>query len=419
MVKLLQLTPVSIAQPRSGVQLRNYHIAQQLARSFEVTHIGFFKSDEPVADIHSSGPVRIVPILRDRQYTFGKLLRGLIGPTPAAILNYYNAAMTSALQRELETGDYDIVQLEGVEVAGYLDLVQKSPKRPRCISMDWHTIESETLLRHAEHAATPFHRAYVRRSAKQVEVIERRLLRELDLHIAMSEREKALMLSVNPKANIVVAENGVDADYYISQLPECKKRSDWAERRRVLYVGAMDYNANVNAMLYFAEQVWPQLHREFPELILTIVGRNPVPKVRELAKQEGIEVTGTVPDVRPYYAEAFVTVVPLLSGGGTRLKIPESMAAGIPVVSTTLGAEGLQVHPEIDCLIADSPVAFCSQVGRLRKDFSLWQKLATAGRGLARNTYDWGATCYELPGHYFNLLNPAHTNSAGKQHSVG
>jgi glycosyltransferase involved in cell wall biosynthesis len=151
----------------------------------------------------------------------------------------------------------------------------------------------------------------------------------------------------------------------------------------------MDYHANVDAAVYFARDIWPLVYQRDSELRFTIVGRSPTPEVLALRSLPGVEVTGTVPDVRPYYREAVAVVVPLRVGGGTRLKILEAMAAGVPVVSTTLGAEGLDVEPGRDLLTADSPAAIADAIASLRDLPSQWRQLSDAGRTLVARTYDW------------------------------
>ncbi|HVF91170.1 MAG TPA: glycosyltransferase, partial [Blastocatellia bacterium] len=162
-------------------------------------------------------------------------------------------------------------------------------------------------------------------------------------------------------------------------------------RNRVVFVGSMDYHANVDAAVCFAREAWPALRERNPELVFTIVGRNPAPEVRALARIPGVEVTGTVGDVRPYYRDALAEVVPLRIGGGSRLKILEAMAAGVPVVSTRLGAEGLAVIDDRNILLADSAEGQRRAILSLFEDRALWQRLAHEGRVLVRSRYDWSA----------------------------
>jgi len=161
----------------------------------------------------------------------------------------------------------------------------------------------------------------------------------------------------------------------------------------------MDYHANIDGAVSFAHDVWPGLRGRHSELIFTIVGRDPAPEVRALATHPGIEVTGTVDDVRPSYRDALAAVVPLKTGGGSRLKILEAMAAGVPVVSTTLGAEGLDVHDGKDILMADTNEQMAEKIVSLIESEELRQRLRAAGRALVSERYDWsrlGASLFEV-----------------------
>jgi glycosyltransferase involved in cell wall biosynthesis len=160
----------------------------------------------------------------------------------------------------------------------------------------------------------------------------------------------------------------------------------------------MAYHANIEAAVWFAHSVWPRLREHFPHWKLTIVGYNPAPAVLALRELKNVEVTGTVEDVRPYYGEAVAALVPLRIGGGTRLKILEAMAAGAPVVSTSLGAEGLAVSSGKELLIANREEDWLPHLQSLMENSQLRKNLVTAGRELVRARYDWealGARLYE------------------------
>jgi glycosyltransferase involved in cell wall biosynthesis len=166
----------------------------------------------------------------------------------------------------------------------------------------------------------------------------------------------------------------------------------------------MDYHANIDGALNFAREVWPQVRERQPNLVFTIVGRDPPPEVRELERMPGIEVTGTVADVRPYYREALVAVVPLNVGGGSRLKILEAMAAGTPVVSTTLGAEGLEVRSGENILIADRKEQLVAAILSVVENESQRRGLQAGGRALISDRYDWSRLGLSLFAAYEELL---------------
>ena len=164
-----------------------------------------------------------------------------------------------------------------------------------------------------------------------------------------------------------------------------------AERKRVLFVGSMDYHPNIEGVQFFCREVWPEIRRRRPELRFTIVGSKPVEAVRALAQQEGVEVTGTVESVAPYYGEAAVVVVPLFEGGGTRLKVVEAMAAGVPVISTAMGAEGIAARDGEDLVLVSADGDWAGQVCGILEDEERWKRIGGNGRKLAETSYDWKA----------------------------
>ena len=168
------------------------------------------------------------------------------------------------------------------------------------------------------------------------------------------------------------------------------------DRRDLVFMGRMDYHANVDAALFFAKKIWPLLRARRPELRFLVVGAQPAKAVLALRELAGVTVTGTVDDVRPFYRGALAAVVPLRVGGGTRLKVLEAMAAGTPVISTTLGAEGLAVTAGKDILIADSAEAIADTVASLRPESHEWQSLVTNARTLVQTQYDWSVTTEPL-----------------------
>jgi polysaccharide biosynthesis protein PslH len=265
------------------------------------------------------------------------------------------------------------------------------------LACDWHNMESEVMHRYAGQAAGPLRRLYARRTARQLERVERELLPRCDLHTVVSRREQEALVGRVPGTRVAVVENGVDAAWFA-------EAAESAPRRRVVFVGSMDYWPNIDAAVYFAREVWPGIRARCRELRFTVVGRAPGPQVTALAALPGVEVTGTVSDVRPFYCEAVAAVVPLRSGGGTRLKIVEAMAAGVPVISTTLGAEGLEAVPGRDFALADSAEDFEKWVAALASCPAEFERFRDRGRDLVNARYDWTRIGGALASLYLTML---------------
>lgn len=413
--RVLILGPYDIRNPTSGGELRSYHLARQLSRFLEVVYLCFRrdwggKLERQLLPGLGNQPMELWHLPRPRRYTPWKILRGWFGKTPLTLLNYSSRAMQEALRAVLDRGRFDFLHIEGVHMSGYLNEALCRSDRPLGVVADWHDVESELLYRYSRREKALPRRLYAARTVKKLRAAEISFLKRAHAHLAVSEDERRILLTFEPGAKIWVVENGVDAEYFAEALAPRQGRF------RVLFVGAMDYYANTDAVLWFAQQAWPLIRQ--PGLVFTVVGRSPTPAVRALADGQEVEVTGTVPDVRPYYREALVQVVPLRVGGGTRLKIPESMAAGVPVVTTALGAEGLRVRPGEHCLFAETPEQFRDAIRRLVHDAELWQRLSDTARDMARREYDWSVVCAPLREIYGGLAGRLEPPAAGRPGSA-
>ena len=192
------------------------------------------------------------------------------------------------------------------------------------------------------------------------------------------------MLKMTDRDRISVVPTGVDLKEYSAVATET---GDPQDNQVVLFLGSMDWEANIDGVDYFCRNIWQEVKTAVPAAKFCIVGRNPHPRVTRWTS-DSVEVTGRVESVLPYLRNAAVFVVPLRIGGGTRLKIYEAMAAGKAVVSTTVGAEGLDVHHGQDIVLADTEKAFAKAVIELLRDAELRRRLGEAAAQLAAR-YDW------------------------------
>jgi sugar transferase (PEP-CTERM/EpsH1 system associated) len=405
---VLQLAPRVCWPLDTGAKLRNYHLGRVLSEHAQVSLLAFVHDGEPFA-IPGNFYKRVLTVRREPGYTFTKLLRGVVGRTPLPLLNYTTDSMSQALEGLLAQSDFDIVQVESIHLMGYLPMIRAAQRRPLIIC-DWHNIESELMSRYREREGNLLRRAYAQRTARLMRNFEQRALDEFDAQITVSERDAERLRKLNSKARIFVIENGVDAPHYSDEQLEqahAVPRTKQVTRdspNRIVFVGSMNYHANVDGVVSFSREVWPRLRQRRPDLTFTIVGRDPSPEVRELESAPGLEVTGTVEDVRPYYREAIAAIVPLKVGGGSRLKILEAMAAGVPVISTTLGAEGLEVTHDENILIADTNEEMIEAIMRLLERPEDRKQLGGVGRTLVSNRYDWTTVGTNLFKTYQQLL---------------
>jgi polysaccharide biosynthesis protein PslH len=244
-----------------------------------------------------------------------------------------------------------------------------------------HNVESEIYGRDADVARNPFARAVWLNQRAKMERFERQVMRRVDTVVAVSERDGAFFRERLGIANIRVIPTAVDLDFY-SFAPRSSGGDVTSTGGRLVFTGSMDWRPNIDGLQWLMEEAWPRIVAASPASALVIVGRDPPRRLVAEAAQRGLAwtFTGVVDDVRPYVHAADVCIVPLRIGGGTRLKVYEAMALGCPVVSTTVGVEGLPLVPEEHYVRAERPEDFAAAVLRLLRDPELRQRLATAAR---------------------------------------
>jgi glycosyltransferase involved in cell wall biosynthesis len=290
--------------------------------------------------------------------------------------------MAEAISDVAKRKSFDVIHLDSIHLAGYLPLLRKTLPRARCV-LDWHNIESELMGRYAESTPSAARKFYAKLTARQMRGLENSMLRSCYGHVVCSAREREALQRRNSAGRIALAPNGVDTGYF-------SPHNGAGARNRLIFVGQMSYQPNADAVTWFVREVWPGIQARYSAFDLSIVGASPGPEVKALANNPRVEVTGTVPDIRPFYSDAYAAIVPLLTGGGTRLKILEAMAAGTPVISTRLGAEGLPVKDGREILFADSPKAWIEALEALSNE-ERRAALVKQARQLVVNQFDWDA----------------------------
>jgi len=383
----------------SGNRLRDYHLARELAKRASVTFVEMYHpGEEPSSPPNDCIFDEVVSLKKRPSYTPGKILRGMAGPSPFAVLNYFDTKSANQLATLLARGRFDTVQIEGIHLSGYLDVIKAAASRPSIV-VDWHNIESELMWRYSKNATFWPKRVIARRTAILLQRSEMMLLGGGETHTVVSDREQQKLLGWCPSARVNVIPNGVDTNFFsaslISDMQENAKSRTL--KPSILFVGAMDYHANIDGVTWFAHEIWPEIAARHPELEFIIVGRRPSAAVRALASQR-IRVTGTVDDVRRFYTSAVVVIAPLRVGGGTRLKILEAMAAGVPVVSTRLGAEGIGATPSLHLLLAENRAEMVAAIDQIA-DPQIRSRLVSAAREFVANRCDWtlvGEKLYQI-----------------------
>jgi len=302
----------------------------------------------------------------------------LPGRPPVTIAKYASRLLAQTLEQSARPGEYAAVHCDHLHMAQY---------RPCAPTLPWvldeHNVEHLILERLAAVQSNPIKRLVVADQARRVRRFEHEAVRGASRVLAVSANDVDALRRLGSSTPIEVVPNGVDTAQF-EPSPADPASSD------LVFTGSMDWWPNEDAARFFVQGVLPRIQRERAGVRLFIVGRAPTPAVRRLAESNpAVTVTGEVPDIRPYLRRAAVVVVPIRVGGGTRLKILEAMGAGRAVVSTTLGAEGIDCVPGEHISIADTPEALATAILTLLADPSRAARLAQSARRLVTDRYDW------------------------------
>ncbi len=391
-LRILVVSPQLPYPPSWGFGIRVYQLVRYLAERHEVTVLCYVRPNEVnhARSLSESCAVRAIPAPRGlfaakRRAQLASLLAGHSYRRQSV----RSEAMRSAIRRMCDAEQYDLIQVESSPMAWF------DPGRARLL-IDEHNIEYELLSRMGSSE-----RSAPRRLFNQIEFLklrreEQRSWRESDGTILTSEREAALVRHIVPNLPTTVVPNCVDAEYF-------QPAGGIVDDDGLVFTGIFNYRPNVDAVLYFAREILPRIRKLHPAAHLTVVGGS-VPSEISALQGPFIRVTGWVPDVRPFVEASAVVVVPLRMGSGTRLKVVEGLAMARPVVSTSIGAEGLSLKHGEHLQIADNPQEFAEQVVRLLRDPGLRQELGRAGRALVEAAYSWEIAGRRLEAFYARLL---------------
>jgi len=369
----------------SGKKIRTFQLLAPLAQRHETTYLCYAdqqREAEKLTRMAEAGfNVICVPPTNRFQTRLG-LAAGVVGnlcsPTPLVIRKHFSRRFDKAVSELIQRETFDIIHCEWTHYAVFLRKVCRVPR-----FLCSHNVECLPWRRFSEVQANPARRAALYLEWRKMKLFERRAISAFDHVSAVSETDARIMQSWFSADSVEVIPNAVDTHFYEGQ--DGPKEDDL-----LVYCASMDAWVNQDAANYFVKRILPEIHKYRPQTRVMIVGREPPDAIRRLACDRVI-VTGTVKDVRPLLAKATACIVPLRIAGGSRLKILEAFAAGLPVVSTSIGAEGLDVEPDRHLLIADKTTDFASACLQLLTDRPLRERLGKAGKSLAREKYDWSA----------------------------
>lgn len=370
--------------PHGGAKLRDLNTIRCLARDHSVLLLSLLWDP---AEREGLGPLRefcehvdTVSMGRSLHGRVAGVAEGVLAGRPLAASAFYRPAMACKIRRILASRPVHLVVFEQIYVAPYIDDVP-APRTARTV-LSLHNVAADQYRSMIGTSAGAASAALAIPKWLLMSRMERRYARRVDHCIVVSPREAGRLRRALPEASVSVVANGVDTR---AQRPLEEPEAGHV----LLFVGRMQYAPNADAVRHLCRRILPLVRRAVPDVRLDLVGEHPPDVVTRLAETEGIVVTGGVADVVPYYRRSRVAVVPLRAGGGTRLKILEAMALGRPVVSTSVGCEGLDVRDREHLLVADTPASFAAAVVELLGSPDLRARIARNARRLVESRYDW------------------------------
>ena len=389
-LKILFLTNRSPYPITDGQSRRTYNILKGLARRHDVSLLSLYESPkeiEPNSIHHLKEFCERVEMLLAPPKTVSigmatRLLMSIFSPEPYTIWRHYSQEYVDRVWACLKSTTFDVVHCDALPLA-YVMRGLRAPVRA-LTDHDVSYVKAERLAQQRRNVAV---KCFISYEAMKLKRLERRIFRHVDIGIAVSECDSQVLQALCPEGRFAVVENGVDTKAFTPN-------SDAVESDTLLWVGGFQHYPNYEAVRYLIEDIYPVIKRAKPQVKLYIVGGSvPASLMRLAVNDTSILFTGFVDDPVPFIQRAAVFVAPILSGGGTKLKVLEAMAAGKAIVSTSIGVEGIEGEDCEHFMVADTPEVFSLRVVSLMNDYALRARLGANARKRSVEKYDWEAIC--------------------------
>lgn len=404
-LNILYVSQLPASPPRFGAQARIHGLMTELARRHDLTAAVLVDDEFDIDECRTAmqtycSEVVLVPNPYSRAGTTKRLLqlRSLVSSQSFERLRVAVPAFQQALNQLLRSKRFDVVNLE-FPYLGHCDLRQAPPgqKVPPLV-VDSHEIAYDLARQFARTGSSLSRRLYAGANWRKLQRDELGTYGDADGVYLCSVADEQRVLDQVPRLRTAVIPNAADVEYF-----QPRPTDPAPDGQTVVYFGLLSTVPNIDGVIHFANDIWPRIAAANPKARCKIIGGRPPPSLQALAGPR-IELTGFVDDLRPHLAAAAAIVVPLRLGGGTRLKIVEGMAMGKAIVSTTLGAEGIEAVPGRDILVEDQPAAFADAVNRLLAEPDLAAAIGQSARRLAVERYSWSGAALALEGFYRQIL---------------
>ncbi len=399
-MRILLITDYLPYPPISGDTIRVYNLIKRISQQHEIYLLALFETPELVESIsHLLKFCRQVKVVNHEWPNpltcLPEMLVYYLKGWPLELRLLYSQQMADLIRRLTSESAFDIVQIEHSRLALYRENIDPNAHCASVLTFHNVAFDQSQRISQIERKLISSMRTWI--FARQLFKWEPSYAQKFDRCFVVSETERKALLGRNSHLKVDVIPNGTDTKKYrrleVSHGPPA-----------LLFIGSMNYAPCVDGAVYFCNQILPYVRKEFQDIQVWIVGASPSPDVVQLAGKN-ILVTGYVEDILPYYQVSTVSIVPLRAGGGTRLKILEAMALGRPVVSTTIGCEGLDVVDGQHLLIADKPDKFAKHIIRLLTEKALYDRIVDQARKLVVERYDWDAIAEQSLKAYNEVVN--------------
>jgi len=386
-MRILFLSQVLPYPVDAGPKMRSYFVLRHLVQKHEVTLLTFVRDTDRPQDIAHMAElcqaIHTVPMHRNRMRDIKFLGESLLTQKPFLIVRDQIPAMTDKIRQLVSSEPFDAIHVDQLWMAQYaLIAAQSAVSRPKLI-LDQHNAVHLIPQRLVDGERNPVKQRLMAREARLLTRYEAEICRRFD-HVVWVTEEDRLAVAALSKAN-------TNGQMPSTVIPICADPAQIEpviaapNKNRITFLGGLHWPPNAQGIVWFANHVFPQVRAEIPEAALTVIGKSPPAGL----DGDGIEVTGYVDDLKSYLGETAVFIVPLHAGGGMRVKILDAWSWGLPVVSTTVGAEGMAIHHEKNILIADTAPTFAEATVRVLKDSALAQHLGQNGRQTIMEEYNW------------------------------
>jgi glycosyltransferase involved in cell wall biosynthesis len=392
---ILQITNRVPYPLNDGGNIASYNVTKYLNRSGNKVILASLNTKKHYQDPSVLSDIaKVYTTDIDTSITLSGLLKGLFSKTPYNVSRFVSEEFNFLLEKIIKEEKPDVIHFEGIYLSIYVKSIKKITKAP--LSLRSHNIEYEIWKRTAQNEKNPLKKWYLNNLSSKIKRFELKNMHGFNAILPITERDADFYRKNNYKGKIKTVSAGVDLELY-----RYKKQA--TEKIDLFFLGSLEWIPNIQGVEWYLENIWPVLRKNNPELTLHIAGKNMSEEMKKRAV-DGVVFHGTIPDARLFMNQHTVMIVPLLSGGGMRLKIVEAMALGKCIISTSIGAEGIEAKNNSEILIADTPAEFITVTEALIKRTISTDMIGDNARIVAQEKYSWEKLVGEIEKFYLELI---------------